>query len=408
MPTLAPPINPALDPTLRPEVQALAPDLVTWRRHLHQYPELGFQEAKTSAYIQFLLTQWGVEFRSEVAKTGIVATIRGHQDGPTLAIRADMDALPIEEENEVDYRSSHPQRMHACGHDGHTAIALGTVKLLHQQRQALKGTVKVIFQPAEEGPGGAKPMIEQGVLRDPDVEAIIGLHLWNQMSVGTIGVKSGPSMAFADRFEVIVHGVGGHGALPHQTVDSIVVGSQIVSALQTVVSRSVDPMQPAVLSIGRFRAGDAFNVIAPKAEIGGTIRSFDPAVADLIPQRIEQIVAGICQAHGARYDFNYIRYYPAVMNDGRMAHLVETAARQVLGSAGTITPEMTMGGEDMSFFLREIPGCYFFLGSANPDKGLNYPHHHPRFDFDETALPIGVEIFLRCVEDFMACGLASL
>ncbi|MGF1575818.1 MAG: M20 family metallopeptidase, partial [Cyanophyceae cyanobacterium] len=218
MPTLAPPINPALDPTLRPEVQALAPDLVTWRRHLHQYPELGFQEAKTSAYIQFLLTQWGVEFRSEVAKTGIVATIRGDQDGPTLAIRADMDALPIDEENEVDYRSSHPQRMHACGHDGHTSIALGTVKLLHQQRQALKGTVKVIFQPAEEGPGGAKPMIEQGVLRDPDVEAIIGLHLWNQMSVGTIGVKSGPSMAFADRFEVIVHGVGGHGALPHQTV----------------------------------------------------------------------------------------------------------------------------------------------------------------------------------------------
>lgn len=408
MPTLAPPVHPHLDPDLRPEVRALADELVGWRRHLHQYPELGFQEHKTASFIQFLLKQWGVEFCPEVAQTGIVAMIRGQQPGRVMAIRADMDALPIQEENEVDYRSQHPQRMHACGHDGHTAIALGVTKLLQQQRHRLQGSVKVIFQPAEEGPGGAKPMIEQGVLRDPDVEAIMGLHLWNQMALGQVGVKGGPSMAFADRFELEIHGLGGHGALPHQTVDSIVVGSQIVNALQTVVSRSVDPLQPAVVSIGRFRAGDAFNVIAPIAEIWGTVRSFDPSVADLIPARIEQIVAGMCQAHNATYRLNYIRNYPAVVNDENVAAMVAKAAQTVLGSAGVIQPEMTMGGEDMSFFLQQIPGCYFFLGSANPEQGLNYPHHHPRFNFDERALAIGVEIFLRCVEAFLGSDLTSV
>ncbi len=385
---------------LRPAVRALQPNLVSWRRRLHQMPELGFQENKTAAFIQKLLEQWQVDHQTGIAKTGIVALIEGEQPGPTLGIRADMDALPIQEENEVEYRSCHPNTMHACGHDGHTAIALGTVRLLQQQRQHLRGTVKVIFQPAEEGPGGAKPMIAAGVLRDPDVEAMVGLHLWNTMPLGSLGVKAGPSMAYTDRFSLRITGRGGHGALPHQTVDAVVVGAQVVNALQTVVSRNINPMQPAVVTIGQFRGGDAFNVIAPTVEMQGTVRSFDPQVSELLPQRIEAIIAGICQAHGATYDLDYVRKYPAVVNDERIAALVQQVSTAVLGESAPIGPEMTLGGEDMSFFLEKVPGCYFFLGSANSALGLDFPHHHPRFDFDETALGIGVEIFLRCVEQF--------
>lgn len=385
---------------LRPAVRALQPNLVSWRRRLHQFPELGFEEHKTSAFVQQLLEQWQVEYTAGIAKTGVVAVIRGEQPGPTFGIRADMDALPIQEENEVEYRSCHANTMHACGHDGHTAIALGTVKLLQQNRQTLRGTVKVIFQPAEEGPGGAQPMITEGVLHDPDVEAIIGLHLWNTMPIGSLGVTAGPSMAYTDRFSLKITGRGGHGALPHQTVDAIVVGSQVVNALQTIVSRNVDPMQPAVITIGRFRGGDAFNVIAPTVEMQGTVRSFDPQVSELLPQRLEAVIAGTCQAHGATYELDYTRKYPAVVNDVQIAALVERVSRSVLGEQAVIRPEMTMGGEDMSFFLEKIPGCYFFLGSANPALGLNFPHHHPRFDFDEAALGLGVEIFLRCIEHF--------
>ncbi|MEN9259806.1 MAG: M20 family metallopeptidase [Thermostichus sp. HHBFW_bins_43] len=387
-------------PSLRPAVQALQPELVTWRRHIHKYPELGFREEQTAAYISQRLKSWGIPHQTGIAHTGIVAIIEGEQPGPTLALRADMDALPIEEANEVEYRSCLPNTMHACGHDGHTAIAMGTAKLLQQHRQHLRGRVKVIFQPAEEGPGGAKPMLEAGVLKNPDVEGILGLHLWNNRPLGSIGVKSGPSMAFADRFQIQVIGRGGHAAIPHQTVDAIVVGSQIVSALQTIVSRNVDPMLPAVVTVGRFRAGDAFNVIAPSAEIWGTVRSFHPEVAELIPKRIEEIVAGICQAHGATYEFQFERRYPAVHNDPAMTALVEKSVRQVFGSEAVIIPEMTMGGEDVSFFMNEVPGCYFFVGSANSEKGLDYPHHHPRFDFDEGALGIGVELFLRCIENY--------
>ncbi|MDX2270545.1 MAG: M20 family metallopeptidase [Cyanobacteriota bacterium] len=389
---------------LRPAVQLLQPDLVTWRRRIHQYPELGFGERQTAAYICKLLDHWGVSYRAGIAQTGIVALIEGGSPGRTLALRADMDALPIQEMNEVSYRSQHEHVMHACGHDGHTAIALGTVKLLQEQRMQLSGSVKVIFQPAEEKPGGAKPMIAAGVLRDPDVEAMIGLHLWNNLPLGSVGVKSGPSMAFADHFTLTLYGRGGHGAMPHQTIDTIVLGSQVVMALQTIVSRNVNPLLPAVLSVGSFKAGDVFNVIAPTAELKGTVRTFDAEVAELMPRRIEEVVAGLCQAHAATFELDYQRHYPAVVNDPTIAALVKTVAEQVLGSPSVIHPEMTMGGEDISFFLEKVPGCYFFLGSANAAKGLDFPHHHPRFDFDETALGLGVEIFLRCVETYLGQG----
>lgn len=381
---------------LRPAVRDLYPSLVAWRRQIHQQPELGFAEVRTAALIQQLLQDWGIPHQAGVAQTGVVATISGSRAGKTLAIRADMDGLPIQEDNPVPYRSQVAQRMHACGHDGHVAIALGTAKLLWEQRQRLPGQVKIVFQPAEESPGGAKPMIAAGVVQD--VDAMLGLHLWNNLPVGSVGVKSGPAMANTDRFYLQILGKGGHGAMPHQTVDALVVGCQVVSALQTIVARSVDPLQPAVVTVGKFQAGDTFNVIAAKAELWGTVRTFDPDTAELIPKRLEEIVAGICQAYGALYHLDYERTYPAVSNHPQLAALVEQAARDTLGEQARIHPEMTMGGEDMAFFLEKVPGCYFFLGSANPELGLTFPHHHPRFDFDETALPLGVELFLRCTE----------
>ena len=390
---------------VRLAIRALQPQLVEWRRQIHQKPELGFQEKITAEFIAEKLQNWGIAHQTGIAQTGIVAIIKGEKpgNGKVLAIRADMDALPIQEQNEVPYCSQHDGVMHACGHDGHTAIALGTAYYLNQHRQDFSGTVKIIFQPAEEGPGGAKPMIAAGVLKNPDVDAIIGLHLWNNLPLGTVGVRAGALMAAVELFRCTIFGKGGHGAIPHQTVDSVVVAAQIVNALQTIVSRNVNPIDSAVVTVGELHAGTAVNVIADTARMGGTVRYFNPDLAGFFKERIQQIIAGICQSHGANYDLDYIHLYPPVINDAGIAALVRSVAEAVIETPIGIVPEcQTMGGEDMSFFLQEVPGCYFFLGSANPEKKLNYPHHHPRFDFDETALPMGVEMFVRCLEKFFA------
>jgi len=363
---------------------------------------LGIKETRTAALIATKLADWGIPFETGVANTGVVATIAGELgSSPVLAIRADMDALPIQEENIISYKSQIDGLMHACGHDGHVAIALGTAYYLWQHRSELKGTVKIIFQPAEEGPGGAKPMIEAGVLANPKVDAIIGLHVWNNLPLGTVGVRSGALMAAVEFFHCQILGRGGHGAMPHQTVDALLVAAQVVNALQTIVSRNVDPLDAAVVTVGEFHAGTTTNVIADTARISGTVRYFNPALGNLLPQRIEQIIAGVCQSMGAKYELNYQKLYPPVINDPAIAELVRSASVNVIETPAGIVPEcQTMGGEDMSFFLQEVPGCYFFLGSANPDLDLAYPHHHPRFNFDETVLSAGVEIFARCVEKF--------
>ncbi|MTJ47717.1 M20 family metallopeptidase [Dolichospermum sp. UHCC 0259] len=388
---------------VRLEIRALQPQLVEWRRQIHQKPELGFQEKITAEFIAKKLQNWGIVHQTGIAETGIVAIIKGEKpgNGKVLAIRADMDALPIQELNEVPYCSQHDGVMHACGHDGHTAIALGTAYYLNQHRQDFSGTFKIIFQPAEEGPGGAKPMIAAGVLKNPDVDAIIGLHLWNNLPLGTVGVRAGALMAAVELFRCTIFGKGGHGAIPHQTVDSVVVAAQIVNALQTIVSRNVNPIDSAVVTVGELHAGTAVNVIADTARMGGTVRYFNPDLAGFFKERIQQIIAGICQSHGASYELDYIHLYPPVINDLEIAALVRSVAEEVIETPIGIVPEcQTMGGEDMSFFLQEVPGCYFFLGSANPEKKLDYPHHHPQFDFDETALPMGVEMFVRCLEKF--------
>ncbi|MBD1913668.1 MULTISPECIES: M20 family metallopeptidase [unclassified Leptolyngbya] len=389
---------------IRLEIRSLQAQLVEWRRGLHQKPELGFKEKLTSAFISQKLQEWGIPHQTGVAETGIVALIEGSQSGPVLGIRADMDALPIHEANEVPYRSQHEGRMHACGHDGHVAIALGTAYYLMQHREQLAGTVKFIFQPAEEGPGGAKPMIDAGALENPSLDAIIGLHLWNNLPLGTVGVRAGALMAAVEQFDLVVQGRGGHGAMPHQTVDAIVVASQIVNALQTVVARNLDPIQSGVVTVGKFNAGSARNVIADSASLNGTVRYFDPKLSTFFETRIRELIGGICQGFGATYSLDYQRLYPPVMNDRAIADLVRSVAESVVETPVGVVPEcQTMGGEDMSYFLQEVPGCYFFLGSANVDKGLAYPHHHPRFDFDETALGLGVEMFIRCVEAFNHC-----
>ena len=385
---------------IRLAVRTLQPQLVTWRRYLHQRPELGFREQITAQFITQKLTEWGITHQTGIAQTGTVALIAGNRPGKTLAIRADMDALPIQEANEVDYRSQHDGVMHACGHDGHTTIALGTAYYLAQHRD-FAGTVKIIFQPAEEGPGGAKPMIQAGVLQQPEVDAIIGLHLWNQLPLGTVGVRTGALMAAVELFRCKILGKGGHGAIPQQTIDAIVVAAQLVNTLQTIVARNIDPIESAVVTVGEFHAGTAKNIIADSAQLSGTVRYFNPKYEGYFGPRIEQIIAGVCQSHGASYELDYQSLYPPVINDGAIAALVQSVAETVVASPLGIVPNcQTMGGEDMSFFLQAVPGCYFFLGSANAAQGLDYPHHHPRFDFDETALGLGVEMFVRCVEKF--------
>ncbi|NCJ07945.1 amidohydrolase [Synechococcales cyanobacterium C] len=395
--------HPEVQGRVRPDIKGLQLDLVSWRRSLHQHPELGFREHQTAELVHACLESWGINHQTHIAQTGIVATIAGARPGPVLAIRADMDALPIQEENQVPYRSQHDGVMHACGHDGHTAIALGTALYLHQHCHEFAGTVKIIFQPAEEGPGGAAPMIAAGVLKKPDVDALIGLHLWNNLPLGTVGVRSGPLMAAVELFECIIQGKGGHGAIPQQTIDSVVVSAQVVNALQTIVARNLNPLEAVVVTVGQLQAGTAMNVIADTAYLGGTVRYFNPDLAAVIPERMEQIIAGVCQSHGASYDLDYWSLYPPVVNDAAIADLVRSVAESVVETPARVVPECrAMAGEDISFFLQEVPGCYFFLGSANPDLNLDYPHHHPRFDFDETALGLGVELFVRCVEKFCA------
>jgi amidohydrolase len=389
---------------IRPDILALQSSLIQWRRDFHRFPELGFKEKRTSNAIAEKLIAWGIPHQTEIAQTGIVATISGTKKGNSkvLAIRADMDALPIQEENIVSYRSQIDNVMHACGHDGHTAIALGIAKYLWENRADFSGTVKIIFQPAEEGPGGAKPMIEAGVLENPKVDALIGLHLWNSLPLGTVGVRAGALMAATEFFHCKIIGRGGHGALPHQTIDSILVAAQVVNAIHTIVSRNISPIESAVISIGEFHAGSATNIIADSARISGTVRFFNPEVGTKLALRLEETIAGVCSSHGAAYEWKYTKLYPPVINDYAIAELVRSVVETVIETPAGIVPEcQTMGGEDVSFFLEAVPGCYFFLGSANPDKGLAYPHHHPRFNFDETALATGVEIFARCVEKFL-------
>ena len=379
--------------------------LILDRRRFHKHPELGYNEQLTARAVAERLNQYGYEVKTGVGGTGVVGLLAksGPERARTLLYRADMDALPVQEENDVDYRSQNDGVMHACGHDAHVAIGLAVAKQLIAERDGLPGNIKFAFQPAEEGGNGAVAMIDDGVLEDPHVTAAVGLHVWNNMPVGTAGIYAGPMMAAVDEFELVVSGRGGHGAMPHQTVDAIVTASQIVTALQSIVSRNVAPLDSAVVTIGKFIAGTAFNVISDTATLRGTVRTFNNETHARIPEMVERVIRGVTGAMGATYDLSYKRHTPPLVNDQTMCNLVFECAAEVLGRDNVITDESvrTMGGEDMSYFLERVPGCYFFLGTRNEARGLVHPHHSARFDIDESALALGVEIMTRVARRYL-------
>jgi amidohydrolase len=367
-------------------------ELVADRRFLHQHPELGFKEEATAAFIADRLRPLGLDdVQTGVGRTGVVGLLRGSVGpGPCVLLRADMDALPIEELNDVPYRSQLPGVMHACGHDAHVAMLLGAAKLLAQHRADFAGTVKFVFQPSEEANGGgARPMIEAGVLENPNVGAAFGLHIGTNVPLGKIAVKAGPVNASADSAIVTIRGQGGHAARPHQAVDPVVIGAHCIIALQTVVSREVNPSSPAVITVGTLHAGTVSNVIPEDATFRATVRTVDQRTRTLLSERIPAVVRGIAEAFRATADVQYRLGYPPLLNDAAMASLVREVAHDVVGTENVSAPSVGMGAEDMAYFLEAVPGAFYRLGARNRATGKTFSNHHPRFDIDEDALPIG-------------------
>ena len=383
-------------------MEALRDESVAIRRDLHRHPELGFQETRTAGIVARFLEDLGLSVETGVGRTGVVGRLDGSSGGRTVLVRADMDALPIQEENETDYASTVPGVMHACGHDGHTAIGLMAAKLLAERSDEFTGTVLFAFQPAEEALGGAQAMIDDGLLSDPAPDCALAVHLWNQAPAGKVVVGSGPVLASADAFRIVIRGRGGHGAVPHLSTDVVTAACQMVVAFQTIISRSVDAMTPAVLSVGQVHAGQAVNILPERAEVSGTIRTFEAPVRDLVIGRMKEIGNGVASALGVEFEMAVDGSVPPTVNDPDVSALVKAVAVETLGSTNVLPDHRTMASEDMALVLTRVPGCYIFLGSANPNEGPAYPHHHPRFDFDESALPIGAELLarsaMRCCE----------
>lgn len=392
-------------PTLAPDIDEIVPGVIADRRHLHQHPELSMEESETAAFVAQRLESLGVEdIRTGIAKNGITGIVRGTRPGPekVVLLRADMDALPIDEQVESDFKSTNPGAMHACGHDGHTSMLLGAARILMERRDLFSGTVKLLFQPGEEvPPGGAKPMIDAGVLEDPHVDACFGQHVMPQMRVGTIGVPGGPLMASADNFSITVQGKGGHGAMPHTSVDPIMVANDICSGLRSIVSRNIDPLDPVVVSVCYFNAGNAFNVTPDTAEFGGTVRTFSNENRELAEKRIREIAEGVAAAQGASVTIDYQPGYPPTVNDEAMAELAATAAAEVVGEQNVLDVQPMMPSEDMSYFLEQRPGAFIFTGCGNEEKGAIWPLHHPKFTLDEDVLGVGVATLVQVAITFL-------
>ncbi len=384
------------------QAEALRDELIARRRDLHQHPEIAFEEVRTAGIVAKELTDLGLEVTTGVGRTGVVAMLEGEASGPTVLVRADMDALPVQEETGADYTSRIPGKMHACGHDGHTAIALAVAKMLSGQREQMAGRVKFVFQPAEEIAGGAKAMIKDGVLENPRPDVSLGLHLWNTLPLGYVAVTDGPSMAGSSSFSIVIKGYGAHAASPHLASDPVQCAVQIVSALQTIVSRNVDPLETAVVSVTTLRAGTADNIIPQEAEVRGTIRAFKPEVRALIEGRMYVIVENAGRMMNCSTHLSYLDGTIPVINDAKVGAKVREAMLPIIGDPDLIlTDEQTMGAEDMGYLMDDVPGMYFFVGSANKARKLDYGHHHPKFDFDEDALPFAAALLANSVAAYV-------
>ncbi|MCA9980778.1 MAG: amidohydrolase [Anaerolineales bacterium] len=385
------------------EAQEHFNDMVAIRRDFHQHPEVGFQEHRTSRIVAQTLTNLGLEVQTGLGQTGVVGLLEGEEDGPTVLLRFDMDALPINEANQTDYVSKHAGVMHACGHDGHMAMGLTLAKIMSKHRPKIKGRLKFVFQPAEEGLGGAFAMIADGVLNNPKPDVAFAMHLWTPLPLGTVQVVPGPAMSASSIFTLTVRGRGGHGAAPHEAVDPILAAGHIITALQSIVSRNIDPQESAVISLGQIIGGRAHNVIPEEVIIRGTVRSYSNEVHHFLYRRILETSKSLATAFGCNVSLETIAIVAAVVNDAAAAHQVQLAAEEVVGVENIIN-KREMASEDMGYILEEIPGCYFFVGARNDEKGFNFPHHHPNFDFDEQAMLDGVTVMATAVSKYVMNG----
>ncbi len=384
------------------KAEEIKEELIRIRRDLHAHPETGFQEIRTAALIGEHLKQLGIEVRERVGITGVVGTLRGKYPGKTILLRADMDCLEMQEQNEVDYKSEYAGRMHACGHDAHMTWVLGAAKILAGLRDELHGNVKFLFQPAEETDGGADRMIKEGALEDPEVDAAIGAHVWPTVEAGKIGVKYGPMMASPDLVKITIFGKGGHGAEPHNCVDPISVSCQVYFGFQTIISRRISPVEPAVLTISQINGGTAHNIIPDKVEMVGTVRTFSLEMKEKMRAMMEGVLRSVTEANGATYKFEYLPHYPPVINDEAMTALVEATGKALLGEDNVVKQDRpTMGAEDFSYFQQHVPGAYFIVGTLNVEKGVVKPLHNPQFNIDETILHKTAAVLASCAIAFL-------
>jgi amidohydrolase len=385
------------------EAHKINDQLIAWRRDFHQYPEIGFDVQRTARIIADTLREFGLEVQEGVGKTGVVGILEGDADGETVLWRSDMDALPIQEENNVPYKSLIDGAMHACGHDGHMAIALGVAKVLSANRNQIKGRVKFVFQPAEEmGAGGALAMIRDGVLHDPEPDVCLGLHLWNTLPLGKVGLASGAIMAGSSFFNLKVKGLAGHAAMPHTTIDPVACAGQLISALHTIIGRKMDAMAGAVvLSVTSVETSShAYNAIPAYVSIGGTFRSFNAYTSEMLEQHIRSVATSVCESVGCEVDISIRHPNIPVINDVDVTRQMRDAFLDIVDE-GNLVEERTMASEDIAYLLEDVPGVYFFLGSSNQQRNLIYGHHHPRFDFDEEVLPLGVALACRAIADYV-------
>lgn len=383
------------------EVDEIRNDIIAWRRDLHQHPEVGFELERTSTIVANLLKSWGLKVETHIGKIGVVGLLEGEGE-KTVALRADMDALPVKEDNDVPYRSNIDGKMHACGHDGHTAMLLGAAKVLSNHKDLIKGNIKFIFQPAEEGPspGGAKPMMDDGAIKD--VSAIFGMHITTEYPTGSLGINLGPSMASTDVFEIKMIGKGGHAGLPHKSVDAISMGARVVTEIQYMVSREINPLEPIVVSIGTINGGFTSNVIAETCDITGTIRTYNNALRNEVINKIKNIVHHIAEISGGTYKVNIIPGLPPLINDLKMANFVLEAGKDIFGEGNVLTLDNpSMGGEDFAYYLQEIPGAFMWLGARNEEKGFTNVMHHPKFDFDEDCLSLGAKMHIGLALNYL-------